>query len=134
MTYSEGKDVDITTVSVETSKFVSTPIARMPSGGLEGRDTYSTAFMEWLNYESSVRGVYIQHALTAEGEFKVPCVTSERDITGLMDTVLRITPFLNSMDAFIMDVRSASLTMGIQDGVMTVYQNLILFTLTHIRQ
>ena len=74
MTDSEG----IRTVSIETSKFISTPIARMPSGGLEGRDTYSTAFMEWLNYESSIRGAYIQHALTAEGEFKVTRVSSRK--------------------------------------------------------
>ena len=67
----DGIHEDLSSVQIETSKFLFSPIARMPSGGFAYRDTYSQIAIQWLTFESFKTNLNIQHALCPEGEFKV---------------------------------------------------------------
>ena len=67
-----GKRISPSTVTVQDSKFLSSPIARMPSGGFSGYDTFSKISIQWLLYEEKARGISIRHALSPEGEFRFP--------------------------------------------------------------
>ena len=71
VTDENGEAIDLKHVGIETSKFLYSPIARMPSGGFATRDTYSQKAVQWVTFESFKTGLYIQHALTPEGEFKI---------------------------------------------------------------
>ena len=80
VTDENGQDltIDLKDVGIETSKFLYSPIAHMPSGGFATRDTYSQIAVQWLTFESFKTGLYIQHALTPEGEFRIYSPKSPR--------------------------------------------------------
>jgi hypothetical protein len=69
----ETHAIDPESVCIESSKFMSTPIARMPSCGFGGMDTFSVASIHWLMYISQLENVHIRHALNdSHGEFRIP--------------------------------------------------------------
>jgi hypothetical protein len=73
---SEGnkcQKLDLDAVSIASSKFLSSPLAKMPAGGFQGMNSFSKASIHWLMYVSHVEGVHIQHALNSPtGEFQIP--------------------------------------------------------------
>ena len=55
---------------IKDKKFLSSPIASVPIHG--SADTYSQASIVWLNWVAKQRNIKIQHALSPEGEFRIP--------------------------------------------------------------
>lgn len=72
-TLRENKWVNINDqgLTIQDKRFVSSPIAQVPSEGYTKRDTYSKASIQWLEWLSQRKGVKIDHALNG-GEFRVP--------------------------------------------------------------
>ena len=95
ITDSDGKNIDITTVQIceSQSKFLSTPLARMPSGGFSNYDTYSKISIQWLLYVEKVEDISIQHALTSEGEYRVPFKNSYYRLDGYCHTTNTVYEF-----------------------------------------
>ena len=67
-----GRELDPRDVTVESRSFLSSPIARMPSAGFAGYDNYSAVSIQWLLYEERERNISIRHALSPEGEYRLP--------------------------------------------------------------
>lgn len=57
---------------IAQKKFCSSDIALVPSCGYLKRDNYSYSSIAWLKWLEKERGLKIQHALSLEGEFRVP--------------------------------------------------------------
>ena len=55
-----------------SSKFASSPLAKVPVDGYVARNQYSRSSIEWLQWLAHSRGVNIQHALNGRGEHTVP--------------------------------------------------------------
>ena len=68
---STGATMDPSDVDPVDKKFVSTPFARMPSGGFAGLDNHSKSSILWLEYEMRRRNIRIQHARNG-GEHAIP--------------------------------------------------------------
>ena len=65
-----GEAIQSSSVQDNKKKFVSTPFARMPSGGFSGLDNHSMSSILWLEYEMRQRGIRIQHARNG-GEHRI---------------------------------------------------------------
>lgn len=57
---------------LESSKFCSSDIALVPSSGYLHRDNFSYLSIAWLKWMEKKQGVEIQHALSLEGEYRIP--------------------------------------------------------------
>ena len=55
-----------------SSKFASSPLAKVPSDGYVAHDQYSRSSIEWLQWLAHSRGVNIRHVLNITGEHAVP--------------------------------------------------------------
>jgi G:T-mismatch repair DNA endonuclease (very short patch repair protein) len=63
---------------IESSKFVSSPIALLPNVNVLGKDVYSKVSLEWLAVKERELGVSIQTALSTEGEKKVSIILPQK--------------------------------------------------------
>jgi hypothetical protein len=66
----EGNSIDPKSVGVKSTKFVSSPFAKMPACGFSGLDTHSRSSILWLESEARRLGVHITHARNG-GEHRV---------------------------------------------------------------
>jgi hypothetical protein len=58
--------------TITAQKFVKSPLAIVPPEGYTKQDQYSHISIQWLEYLSLMKGIYIQHALNGTGEHRVP--------------------------------------------------------------